>query len=266
MPAQFRYDRDNITAAGTLTQLHPPAPYVWFDFLQDAVADLDALTITQSGTAITALAVSSSVGDPVAGHGGWVTGSTDDVDAESDEYGFGALTAAVGSFRSDQAGKGLLVCEIAMSIPAALTTRQYFAGLSDDSTEGSGAIAINVASGTTVTDTATDAAGWNFSSTATDATHWCGVSTDSGTQSTITQGPTAVADTWVGLRVEVDTAGEVFYGIRSKRGGDVVLYGKSNQGVSPDVLLAPYFGASPTTTTTVPYEIDYVWASCGTVA
>lgn len=240
-------------------RLHPPAPEVFEDFIRDGISDADAFLITQSGTPTTAAAISSTAGDPVAGYGGWLAGATDDVDAEADEVAFDA-TGTSGVFRADQVGQGLLVVEWAISVPTALTTRQYFAGFSDDATEGSGAIAIIVTT-TTVSDTATDAAGLAFGSAATDNTHWLGVSTDSGAQSTITQGATAAADTWIGLRTEVDVNGDVYYATRSKRGGALTYHGKSDTGTSPDVLLLPYFAASPTTTTAVPWEIDYCFAT-----
>lgn len=233
-------------------QLQPPAPGIFDDFFGDAINA--RWLITQSGTP-TAAAISATAGDPVAGANGWIAGATDDVDAESDEIAFAA--DGVGQFRADQSRPGgMLVVEWATSIPSALTTRQYFAGFSDDPLEGSGAIAIIVTT-TTVSDTASDAAGWTFGSAATDNTHWLGVSTDGGTQSTIVSGPTATADTWIGLRTEIDPTGEVYYWSRSVRGGNATYQGKSNQGTSPDVLLVPYFGASPTTTVAVPWEIDY---------
>lgn len=239
-------------------QLHPPAPFVWEDFLGDAVNTFQTI-ITQSGTP-TAAGISATAGDPVAGHGGWLAGATDDVDAEADEVVVGAASATAGIFRADQVrAGGMTVVEWAISVPTALTDRQYFAGFSDDATEGSGALAIIVTT-TTVADAATDAAGWTFGSAATDNTHWLGVSTDGGTQSTILSGPTAAADTWIGLRTEIDSTGEVFYLSRSKRGGSLTVQGKSNVGTSADVLLLPYFGASPTTTTAVPWEIDYCFA------
>lgn len=256
MPGALGYG-NQIVVNKPLAQLHPPSSFKFEDFLRDAIADADDFLITQSGTP-TAAAISAAAGDPVAGHGGWVAGATDDVDAEADEIAF-AASGTAGFWRADQVGAGLLVCEWAISIPTALTTRQYFFGLSDDATEGSGAIAINVTT-TTVADTATDAAGLGFYSAATDATHFLGVSTDGGTQSTITAAATAAFDTWYGLRTEIDVNGEVYYSVRNVRDGSLTVYGKSNVGISPDVLLLPYAGISPTTTVAVPWEIDYVFA------
>lgn len=253
----LKYGR-SIIANKPFAQLHPPPPYVWEDFLGDAVNTFHTI-LTQSGTPTAAGAISAAAGDPVAGHGGWFAGATDDVDAEADELAI-AASATAGLFRADQVGSGVLVCEWGLSVPTALTARQYFAGLSDDATEGSGAIAINVTT-TTVADAASDAAGIGFYSAATDATHWLGVSTDTDAHSTITQCATAAFDTFIGLRVEVDVLGNVYYYTRQPRGGKLSpCWGASNTGVSPDVLLLPYFAASPTTTTAVPWEIDYVFA------
>lgn len=256
------YAGGRITANRSLSQLHPPPPYVFLDFIGDAVNTFQTI-VTQSGTATTAAAIDATAGDPVAGHGGWFAGATDDVDAEADEVAI-AASATAGLFRADQVGTGMLVCEWALTIPTALTTRQYFAGLSDDATEGSGAIAINVTT-TTVADAATDAAGFCFGSAATDNTHWLGVSTDTNAQSTITATATAAADTWVGLRVEIDVNGDVNYLTRSTRGGALTGWGRSNTGTSPDVLLLPYFAASPTTTTAVPWELDYCFATAAPI-
>jgi hypothetical protein len=236
-----------------LAQHVAPQPMFFDDFIGDSINTFNWL-LTQSGTPTGAGAISATAGDPVPGHGGWIAGATDDVDAEADELAAGA-SATAGQWRASRAGSGMLICEWALTIPGALTARQYFAGLSDDATEGSGAIAIIVVT-TTVTDTATDAAGWFFGSGATDATHWLGVSTDSNAQSGITQGPLAAADTRIILRTEVDSAGEVFFWANG------VYHGTSTTGISNDVLLVPYFGAAPTTTTAVPWEVDYCFVTC----
>lgn len=241
-------------------QTSPPNPWFMEDFLGDTL-DANKWLLTQSGTPTAAGAMSATAGDPKAGIGGWFAGATDDVDAEADELAFDT-TATTGAFRADaitQSG-GLLICEWGLTVPTALTTRQYFAGLTDDATEGSGAIAIIVTT-TTVTDTATDAAGWVFGSAATDNTHWLAVSTDSNSESTITAGPTAAFDTWVGLRTEVDVLGDCHMAARSVRGGKATYYGTTSTGTSPDVQLIPYFAASPTTTTAVPWELDYMFVS-----
>lgn len=248
--------------------LHPPSPYLMVDFLEDALADTPYVTVTSAGTATAAAAISATAGDPVAGYGGWLAGATDDVDAEIDEIAVGGSGSAASWLQANQVGQGLLVCEWATTIPTALTARQYFAGLSDDPTEGTGTNgSLNIASGTTITDVATDAAGFIFSSLATDTNDWHYGATDSGTQDTATSlGTTsAVVDTWIGLRVEVDVNGDCYFSTRAKRGGALTYHGKSANGTSPDVLLVPVFTAAPTTTTAVPWEIDYCFAAAGPV-
>jgi hypothetical protein len=120
--------------------------------------------------------------------------------------------------------------------------------------------ALNIQSTTTIVDVAGDAAGWIFSSLASTPTFWKYGATDSGTQDTAADGPLGVADTWVGLRTEIDVNGDCYFFQRNARGGALTLYGKSVNGTSPDVPLVPYFSAAPTTTTAVPWEIDYCYA------
>jgi len=246
-------------------QLHPPPPTIMEDMLFDVLADSPMVTVTQSGTPATAAAISATAGDPVAGAGGWLAGGTAAVDAEIDEIAVGGLGTGAGTppFRADQVGTGgVLVVEWAHTIPTALTTRQYFAGFSDDPVEGTTTNgALNIQSGTTITDVATDAAGWIFSSLATNPTLYKFGATDSGTQDTATDGPLAVANTWTGLRTEVDVNGDCYFFVRGTRGGSLTFYGKSANGTSPDVLLVPLFTAAPTTTTSVPWEIDYCFAA-----
>jgi hypothetical protein len=252
-------DRPQVMSGASWVE--PQGAVVLFDdFLGDTL-NTDLWLLTQSGTPTTAGAISASAGDPVAGHGGWLAGATDDVDAEADELASSPSATAGGNFRADRAGNGMMVVEWAISIPTALTTRQYFAGFSDDATEGSGAIAINI-TGTTVADAATDAAGIGFYSAATDATHFLGASTDSNTQSTITACSTLAFDTWYKLRTEIDTNGDCYFYVGDRASQPATYYGTSNTGTSPDVLLMPYFAASPTTTTAVPWEIDYCFAAC----
>ena len=263
----LQYKGKTITAHWAIRPTAPPPPYIMEDFLVDVLADSPYITATQSGTATTAAVISATAGDPVAGHGGWLAGATDDVDAEIDEVAVGGLGATASAFRADQVGTGFLVCEWGITVPTALTARQYFAGLSDDPTEGTATNgALNIQTARTITDVATDAAGWIFSSLATAPTVWKFAATDSNTQDTngtdgTSTAATQVADTWVGLRVEVDVNGDAYFSLRAKRGGSVAVEGKSTNGLSPDVLLVPYFSAAPTTTTAVPWELDYCFIS-----
>lgn len=262
----MQYQGKSIYLNRSLGQLHPPPPVIWEDFAMDVLADSPYVTVTSSGTATAGAAISATAGDPVPGHGGWLAGATDDVDAEIDEVAVGGSASAGSFFRADQVGTGVLVCEWGITVPTALTTRQYFAGFSDDPTEGTGTNgALNIQTARTIVDVAADAAGWIFSSLATAPTVWKYAATDSGTQDTngtdgTSSAATQVADTWVGLRVEVDVLGDAYFSLRKVRGGSVAFEGKSANGLSPDVLLVPYFSAAPTTTTAVPWEIDYCFA------
>ena len=265
MPSgNLNFQNGIIVANKPFASVHPDPIRIFDDFLVDVLADDPFVTVTQSGTPITAAAISASAGDPVAGLGGWVAGSTDDVDAEIDEVAVGGLGTGAGTpwLRADALGKGIIVVEWGTTIPAALTARQYFAGVSDDPVEGTGTNgALNIATGTTITDVATDAAGFIFSSLATNPTIWKFGATDSGTQDTATDALTAVADTYVGLRVEIDVNGDCYFSTRAvNRHGTLTQWGKSANGLSPDVLLVPKFDIAPTTTTTVPWEIDYCLA------
>ena len=263
----IQYRGNSVVFNRAVTELHPPAPYIFEDMLFDVLADTPYVTVAQAGTATGAAAISASAGDPVAGYGGWLAGATDDVDAELDEIAVGGLGTSAGTpwLRADQVGSGgVIVCEWATTIPTALTARQYFAGLSDDPVEGTATNgAMSIQATTVITDVATDAAGFIFSSLATDTNDWHYGATDGGTQDVATSlGRTsAVADTWIGLRTEVDVNGDCFFFTRAKRGGTLRFEGKSTNGTSPDVLLVPYFSAAPTTTTAVPWEIDYCFAA-----
>lgn len=257
----------SVSVNRPLSQIHPPAPFIMEDFLMDVLADSPYVTVTQSGTPTTAGAISASAGDPVAGHGGWLAGASDDVDAEIDEIAVGGSASAASAWRADQVGTGVLVCEWGITVPTALTARQYFAGFSDDPTEGTATNgALNIQTARTIVDVATDAAGWIFSSLATAPTVWKFAATDGGTQDTngtdgTSSAATQVADTWVGLRVEIDVLGDAYFSLRKVRGGSVAVEGKSTNGLSPDALLVPLFQAAPTATTAVPWEIDYAFVS-----
>jgi hypothetical protein len=266
MANSFKFKGNRATALGQLNQTRAPSPFVFEDFLVDVLADSPYVTVTQSGTPVTAAAISATAGDPVAAVGGWVAGSTDDVDAEIDEVSIGGLGTGAGTpwLQANQVGTGAVVVEWGLTIPAALTARQYFAGVSDDPVEGTATNGpLNIQTGVTVTDVAADAAGWIFSSLATSPTIWKFAATDSGTQDTpsATNGLTAVADTYAILRVEIDVNGDCYFSSRTSRGSSDVFYGKSTNGLSPDVALVPMFTAAPTTTTTVPWEVDFCFAA-----
>ena len=267
MPSGNLYFKNGIIVAQKPFASSAPDPIrIFDDFLMDVLADDPLVTVTQSGTAVTAAAVSATAGDPVAGLGGWIAGGTDDVDAEVDEVAVGGLGTGAGTpwLRADALGTGKIVVEWGLTVPAALTARQYFAGISDDPVEGTATNgAMSIQTGTTITDVATDAAGLIFSSLATNPTIWKYGATDSGTQDTATDtSVTQVADTYIGCRTEIDVNGDCYFFTRTRnRHGSLTFQGKSANGLSPDVLLVPYFSAAPTTTTSVPWEIDYCLAA-----
>ncbi len=232
--------------------LEPGGAAVFFDdFLYDTLSVDWLATQTATGTG---WAVDATAGDPSAGHGGWISATTDNVDAAANELGLGA-SATAGLFKAERAGNGMLVFEARISKPTALTTTLVNVGLSDDPTEGA-AIAMTLAT-TTWTTTATDAALWGLYSTATDNTHFLAQAVDTNTDDTHVVGPTAAADTAIRLRLEIDSLGVVH------AFADDAYYGILATGTSPDVLLVPYIAVAATTTTSTALEVDYVLTACG---
>ena len=246
---------------------------LWEDFLVDVLADSPLVSVIQSGTPLTAGVITTSGGGTIsAGQGGWVAGKTDDVDNEIDELIFGGLsTATAGAiFRPERAGNGLMVTELGMVIPTALTARQYFFGWTDDPTEGTATNGpLNIQTGYTLVDVADDAAGWIYSSLATAPTVWKYGSTLATAQSTVsaqTEGGTAVVDAYTVLRVEIDSAGNAYFfmstsGSTSIGRSDPVMVGAQALAVTASVPLLPVFTAAATTTTGVEWEVDYCFAA-----
>lgn len=244
--------------------------YAFEDFIGDHIAEDSAVAVNQAGTAIAAAAISATAGAPTAGHGGWIGGATDDVDANIvDEVALGAKPFLVPAALS---GGKLIVAEIAFVIPTALTARRYFVGLTDDETEGTGDNPIVITSGVTITATADDAAGFIMSSQATDADgYYTGAvkATSVGTAlnvSTASEGATvgpAVVDDYTKLRVEVDVNGSCyFYGIVSATGQREVeanFCDYQDAAITASVPLIPMLSASTTAATSVEWEIDYLY-------
>ena len=254
----YRGDREEYTDLPIRLRgaswIEPGGAAVFFDdFLYDTLS-VDWLA-TQVATG-TPWAVSATAGDPVAGHGGWIAGTTDNVDASSLELGFGADGAPAAGFKAERAGNGLLVFEARISKPTALTTTWVNVGLTDDPTEGV-ALAMSLTT-TTWTTTATDAAIWGLYSTATDNDNFILQTVDSNADGThVPSTIAAAADTATRLRIEVDVAG-VVYGYQNDQ-----FQGQVAVGVSPDVILTPYLGVGGTTTTSTALEADYVLVACG---
>jgi len=227
--------------------------------------------VTQAGSPLTAGIITATGGGTASvGHGGWIGGKTDDVDANIvDEISLGG-TAAAGWMLPSRAGNGMLVCEIGFVIPTALTARQYFAGLSDDAIEGTSDGALNISGTYTTVAQADDAAGFIFSSLATAPTIWkyaSSAATVVSAASAAKEAVTGTVDAYTVCRVEVDSAGNAFF-YQSTSGSTAigrqapVYVGSTVSAVTPTVLLLPKFDAAATTTTGVEWEIDYMFGAC----
>jgi len=248
------------------------AVVVFDDFLVDVLADDPYVTVTQSGTPTTAAAVSATAGSTgFAGHGGWLLGSVDNVDAEIDEVVIGPGINGAGWMFPSRAGQGVIVSEFGFVIPTALTARQYFVGVSDDPTEGTTTNGpLNIQTGVTLVVVADDAAGFIFSSLATGPTLYKGASSLATVASTLlTLDPviTAVVDCYTVCRVEVDSSGACYLYASISSAATVgrkapAYVGKTSNGLTPTVALTPYFSAAATTTTAVEWEIDYAFGAC----
>lgn len=228
--------------------------------------------VAQSGTPTTNANFSTSAGAPTAGHGGWLAGSVDNVDAEIDEIAIGSGVSTEAPWMSvARAGTSTLVVEWGFVVPTALTARQYFAGFSDDPTEGTTTNGpVNIQTAYTTVTPATDAAGWLLSSLATNPTIWKYGSVNAGTDATVaaaTEGVTAVVDCYTVCRVEIDSAGNAYF-LQSIASASTVgrqeptLIGATTLAVATTALLVPIFTAAATTTTAVEWELDYCFAAC----
>ena len=243
------------------------------DFLVDVLADTPLVTATQSGTPLTAAAITGTGGGTYSnGHGGWVGGKTDDVDAEIDELAFGGLGTGAGTpiFAAQRAGNGMMVMEMGFVIPTALTARQYFIGWTDDPTEGTGTNgSLNISGSLTQVSPATDAAGFIFSSLATNPTFYKAGAVLNDVDATVLDPATVagIVDAYTTARVEVDSVGNAYFYLSVSSGttaGPVPVspFGSIATAVTPTVNLIPMFTAAPTTTTGVEWEVDYCFAAC----
>lgn len=265
----LQFVQKNIQANWGLTHTQVPlAPWALADFneaIGATVADAAKVTITQTGTPTTAAAISATAGGAAgqAGHGGWIAGSVDNVDAEIDLVALGGapwlVPAAVGT--------GTIVGEIGFVVPAALTARQYFFGLSDAATEATATNGpLNIDGTTNVVAVADDAAGFIMSSLATDADGYYtanAIATTAVADAT-NSGLTAVVDRYTKLRVEIDSSGNAYYfgGVAGSatlgRKTQYAIVGTKASAVTASDAFCPIFSAAPTTTTAVEWEIDYI--------
>lgn len=266
----LQYSRKNIQANWGLTQTQAPlAPWAFEDFIaaQGAtLADTYSVLITQTGTASQAAIRSATAGGAAgqAGHGGWLLGSVDNVDAEIDLVALGGVPWLVPTALTTG---GVIIGEIGFVVPTALTARQYFFGLSDAATESTATNGpLNIDGTTNVVAVADDAAGFIMSSLATDADGWYtanAIATTAVADAT-NSGLTAIVDRYTKLRVEIDVSGNAyFYGKvhSATTGGRAMQIGYVGQKASAVTASDPYcpiFSAAPTTTTAVEWEIDYI--------
>lgn len=239
------------------------------DFIGDHIAEDSTVVVNQSGTALTAAAISATAGPDPEGHGGWIAGKTDDVDNEIDEVALGAKPW----LNAKAADDGLIVAEAGFVIPTALTARMYFFGFGDAETGGADDDGmISITTGTTLVSGATgDAAGFVYSSLATDADgFYMGAvkATVVGTAALSAAGglDTVAVDNYIKLRVEIDSDGDVyFYGAEDEgtanRSIEKVFLGAQPAAVTADVNYIPIFSAATTTTTGVEWEIDYLFGA-----
>lgn len=132
-----------------------------------------------------------------------------------------------------------------------ITTVGICAGFSDAVEEGDDKMAFEI-SGTTIVDRATNGACWVFDTDA-DNDYWHYCNTKAGTQAGTAHGTTApVNDTYVVLRVELDSdGGATFY-----YNGDAVGYKAS--AVTAATLLTPYIAVIARTTAARVVTADYV--------
>jgi hypothetical protein len=223
------------------------------------LADNPSVLITQSGTALTPGAINATAGPVPVGHLGWIGGKTDDVDAEIDEVALGKKPWL--SVAGIPTG-GRIFGEIGFVIPTALTARQYFFGLTDSETEGTGTNgSLNIQTATTVVDVADNAAGFIFSSLATSPTHFHMANTNATVQAYVGDSAlVAIVDNYTRLRVEIDATGKAFYygAVTTTRDAVLPLLTTKALAVATTSLLIPLFTAAPTTTTGVEWEIDYM--------
>jgi hypothetical protein len=156
-------------------------------------------------------------------------------------------------------------------IPNVLTSRQYYAGLTDDALETTTLNPVlNIQTAYTLVDVADDAAGFIFSSLATSPTIWKYASTKAGAGSTVsssTEANTGVVDCYTVCRVEVDVLGNAFFYQSTAPSSSIgrqepVFVGSTALAITPTIALLPNFSVAPTTTISVEWEIDYMFGAC----
>jgi hypothetical protein len=138
-----------------------------------------------------------------------------------------------------------------------ITTVAIFAGFNDAVSEAAQALPFTI-SGTTISDTATDAAGFCFDTDQT-TDYWYIVNTKNGTQGGTILASTyvPVAATQVTLRVSIDTSGNACYYYNG------IQVGYKASAVTSTVPLVPYIGLITRTTVARVLTVRYcrVWGN-----
>ncbi len=251
-----RYTDKTLRMSGASWLEQTGATVFFDDFLYDTLpTDRFVVTATASGTA----AVSSTAGDPVAAHGGWISL---DVTADADAAEIAVMAATtVGHFRPDRAGKGVLVFQLRYSRPTALTTRWENWGFTDDETEGA-AIAVSLSTATWTT-TASNAVLGGHYSTATNntSTQFIGVKANADTAS-VSSAVTATIDTAVVGRIEIDSAGQAYFYESFGAVTSPAYQGTAGAAVTATTPLIPYVALAGTSAAAAAFEVDYILAAC----
>ena len=271
-------DQPLVLERGAYIDPTKAGPYLFEDFIGAfgaTLADIGVVNVAQSGTATLAAAPLATAGAPVAGHGGWLCGSVDNVDNEIDTVSLGDAAWLVPSALS--AG-GVAVAEVGLVVPTALTARMYFFGLTSGITAATTDGALSIVTGITLVDGATggDAAGFVMSSLATDVDAWyCGAvkATSVGTAYnptaatySATPGP-AVVDKYTKLRVEVDSDGDCYFyevidtGTNDRSQLTARWVQTQDAAITAAEAYLPEFSAASTTTTAVEWELDYIFGA-----
>lgn len=248
---EFRDKPIRLTGASRIEEF---GSYRFFDdFDGDTlIADKWLATSTAGGGANNvAFAIDATAGDPVAGHGGWISGTCSDNAAGVEEL------AGLANVRASRCagfdGTGLLVFQTRVSLPS-IAAVNCSVGLASARTLGNGT-AMNISGTTVLVTTAVNAACWLFDTRGTDPDIWYGATVDNNTDSCANttlaaqgQASTPAATTSYVLRIEMDASGNAFF---YQGAGDNVneltfaaTGGRQAAGATTlkDTLLAPYFG------------------------
>lgn len=249
--------------------------YVWDDFIGTGAVAASIWTATDTvaaGAGKVTFVQSASAGAPVAGHGGWLRGTTSDNAGGAEEIGTGAI------FRPSRVGNRVLAFQTRISLPS-VTAVNMSCGLTNANTYGDGT-AMNISGTTVLVTTATNGACWLFDTRSTDPDVFVGVSVDNNVDSAAnsTLGAQGTASTpgagksYV-LRIELDSAGNSFFyqgaedlpdSLPALSPGNVAQGRQAAAGTTlKDTLLAAYVGIDNAGAgANKSLDIDYIFAGC----